>query len=82
MSYREMGDKTRVRVAQSEIFTSPVVYESATRILAAFIASKQFSSKQEKEYLSTSVALAMELAKMTDRMIILDDEDAIKETPF
>lgn len=77
-----MGDKTRVRVAQSEIFTSPAVYESAARILAAFISSKQFSTKQEKEFLSKSVTLAMELAKMTDRMILLGTEDGTSNAPF
>ena len=82
MSYREMSDKTRVRVAQSEIFRSPAVYDSASRILAAFIASKQFSTKQEKDYLRKSVSLAMELAKMTDREILLGTEDGQSSAPF
>lgn len=82
MSYREMGDKTRVRVAQSEIFRSPAVYDSASRILAAFISSKQFSTKQEKEFLTKSVDLAMELAKLTDRMILLGTEDGSSNAPF
>ncbi len=82
MSYREMGDKTRVRVAQSEIFTSPEVYQSATHILAAFIASKQYSSNKEKEFLKMSVNLAMELAKTTDRMILLDTADGKSNAPF
>lgn len=82
MTYREMGDRTRVRVAKSEIFVSPAVYESATRILAAFIASKQFSTKQEKEFLTKSVKMAMELAKITDREILLGTEDGSSNAPF
>ena len=82
MTYREISDKTRVRLARSEIFTSTEVYESATRILAAFIASKQFSTKQEKEFLNRSVDMAMELAKITDRMILLGTEEGDSNAPF
>ena len=75
MSYRDMSDRTRVQVAQSEIFTAEKIYESASRILSAFIASKQFSSKQEQAILTKSVTLAMDLAKRTDRMVLLGTED-------
>ncbi len=71
MSYRDMSDKTRVEVAQSDIFTPKRIFESASRILSAFISSKQFSTKQEEEFLNKSVTLAMELAKRTDRQVLM-----------
>jgi hypothetical protein len=53
-----MSDRTRVEVAQSDIFTPQGIFESATRILSAFITSKQFSDKQEQAFLDKSVFLA------------------------
>ena len=81
MSYREMSDRTRVQVAQSDIFTPERVFESASRILSAFISSKQFSAKQETEFLDKSVDLAMELAKRTDRMVSMGTGDREKGSP-
>jgi hypothetical protein len=66
-----MSDRTRVEVAQSDIFTPQGIFESATRILSAFITSKQFSDKQEQAFLDKSVFLAMELAKKTDRQVLM-----------
>ena len=81
MSYREMSDRTRVQVAQSDIFTPERVFESASRILSAFISSKQFSTEQETEFLDKSVDLAMELAKRTDRMVLMGMGDREKGSP-
>ena len=81
MSYREMSDRTRVQVAQSDIFTPERIYHSASRILSAFVSSKQFSAKQEKEFLDKSVDLAMELAKRTDRMVLMGMGDREKGSP-
>jgi len=81
MSYREMSDRTRVQVAQSDIFTPERIYDSASRILSAFVSSKQFSAKQEKEFLDKSVDLAMELAKRTDRMVLMGMGDREKGSP-
>lgn len=81
MSYREMSDRTRVQVAQSDIFTPERIFDSASRILSAFISSKQFSAKQEKEFLDKSVDLAMELAKRTDRMVLMGTDEKEKGSP-
>ncbi len=81
MSYRDMSDRTRVQVAQSEIFTTERIFESASRILSAFISSKQFSTEQETEFLDKSVDLAMELAKRTDRMVMMGTGDREKGSP-
>jgi len=81
MFYREMSDRTRVQVAQSDIFTPERIYDSASRILSAFVSSKQFSAKQEKEFLDKSVDLAMELAKRTDRMVLMGMGDREKGSP-
>jgi len=81
MSYREMSDRTRVQVAQSDIFTPERIFDSASRILSAFISSKQFSAKQETEFLDKSVDLAMELAKRTDRMVLMGMGDREKGSP-
>jgi hypothetical protein len=77
-----MGDRTRVQVARSEISTPPAIYESATQILAAFIASKQFNARQEKEFLRKSVDMAFELAKLTDRTILSTTDDGDGNAPF
>jgi len=81
MSYREMSDRTRVQVAQSDIFTPERIFDSASRILSAFISSKQFSAKQETEFLDKSVDLAMELAKRTDRLVLMGMGDREKGSP-
>ena len=81
MSYREMSDRTRVQVAQSDIFTPERIFESASRILSTFISSKQFGAKRGKEFLDKSVDLAMELAKRTDRMVLMGMGDREKGSP-
>lgn len=82
MSYRDMSDKTRIQVAQSDIFTTERIFDSASRILSAFISSKQFSAEQEREFLDKSVDLAMELAKRTDRLVLMGMGDKEKGRPF
>jgi hypothetical protein len=76
-----MSDRTRVQGAQNDIFTPERIFESAGRILSAFISSKQFSAKQETEFLDKSVDLAMELAKRTDRMVSMGTGDREKGSP-
>jgi hypothetical protein len=69
MTYRDMSDETRIQYLRSEIVISTTVYEAATSILAAFIASKQFDEKNEKQLMEKAVKTALELAIVTDKII-------------
>ena len=69
MTYRDMSDVTRIQYLRSEIVVSPTIYEAATRLLAAYIASNQLNDKNEKEIIEKSIKVALELAITTDRII-------------
>ncbi len=69
MTYRDMSDVTRIQYLRSEIVVSPTIYEAATRILAAYIASNQVNSGNQREMLEKAVNTALELAIVTDKTI-------------
>jgi hypothetical protein len=69
MTYRDMSDVTRIQYLRSEIVVSPTIYEAATSILAAYIASKQFDEKSEQQLMEKAVKTALELAIVTDKII-------------
>lgn len=69
MTYRDMSDVTRIQYLRSEIVVSPTIYEAATSILAAYIASKQFDEKNGQQLMEKAVKTALELAIVTDKII-------------
>ena len=68
MSYDDMSDVTRVQMLRSEINVSPVVYDSATKILVGYISNNEVTDDNVVEMLEKSVKLALDLAIITERI--------------
>lgn len=65
-----MTEPTYLRLQASE----GIVCAMASRILAAFIGSGQFSMEREEELLDRAARLALRLAQKVDRSVESDDE--------
>ena len=73
MTYRDMSEVTRIQYLRSEIVVSNTIYEAATQILSALIASKQVSDKNEAQMMEKSVRMALDLAVTTDKIMSVSD---------
>ena len=77
MAHRKMSDMTRIHYATSEIAISPAVYESATAVLSAYVASKQVNDKNLGEMMDKSVRIALELALKVDKILKKPEKDPL-----
>lgn len=73
MTYRDMSEMTRIQYLRSEIVVSNTIYEAATRILAAFVATNQVDGKNEAQMMEKSVKMALDLAVVTDKIMSVSD---------
>lgn len=73
MTYRDMSEVTRIQYLRSEIVVSNTIYEAATQILAAFVASNQVDGKNEAQMMEKSVRMALDLAVVTDKIMSVSD---------
>ena len=73
MTYRDMSEVTRIQYLRSEIVVSNTIYEAATQILAAFVASNQVDGKNEAQMMEKSVRMALDLAIVTDKTMSVSD---------
>jgi len=69
---RDMSEMTRIRVARSELVLPTVIYESATRIFSALLASGKVTDENQKSAMQKAIGMAVELAIETDRMVDKD----------
>ena len=69
---RDMSEMTRIRVARSDLVLPTVIYESATRIFSALLASGKVTDENQKSAMQKAIGMAGELAIETDRMVDKD----------
>ncbi len=80
MTYRDMSEMTRFKVATSEIVLPPPVYQAASQIFAAYIGKDMVTEENMAQMLEKSVQIAIELAIQTDKVIKAGE--AAHKTPF
>ena len=51
-----------------------VVFEAASRIFAAYVASGKVAEDSKQHYIEESVDTAIQIAKRTDKLILSEDE--------
>jgi hypothetical protein len=69
MAYRDMSDVTRIQYLRSEIVVHKGIYEAAAQIFSGYVSGNQVNDDNEEKYLKKSVANAIELALITERVI-------------
>lgn len=69
---RDMSEKTRIRVARSDLVLPTVVYQSATQIFTTMISMGKITEENQKSAMQKAIQMAVELAIETDRMVDKD----------
>lgn len=69
---RDMSEKTRIRVARSDLVLPTVIYEAATLIFSQLVASGKVTEENQKGAMQKAITMAVELAIETDRMVDVD----------
>lgn len=72
MAHRDMSEMTRIAFNQNDLVIEPTIFEAATEILSALIASDKLNASNEKAVIKKSVELALELAVETDKALKVD----------
>ena len=69
MAHRDMSESTRMAFHKNKLVIEPTIFDAATHILNGFIVAGKVDESNEVDMVRKSVALALELAVQTDKLM-------------